>query len=98
MGRRERLRRLDDEIAGFEKRAIGLAMVGRWTAAHDAELAALYEERRCMYEFGELSSRQLDGFACIVCGSEVEPQRPVGHGPGGQLFECVSHEKGTDDE
>lgn len=98
MERREGLRALDDEIATFEKRAIGLAMVGRWTAAHDAELAALYEKRRCMHEFGELSSRQLDGFARVVCGSEVEPQRPVGHGPHGQLFQCATHEEGNDDE
>lgn len=46
MERRERLRALDAEIAAFEKRAIGLAMVGRWTAAHDAKLGSLYDERR----------------------------------------------------
>lgn len=90
--------RLNDEISQFERVAIGLAMTGRWTAEHDERLSALYEARRIAYEVPRLSERQLDGFACIVCGSEVEPQRPVGHGPRGQLFECVSHEKGTDDE
>lgn len=50
MGRRERLRRLDDEIAVLEKRAIGLAMTGRWTAKHDAQLGALYAERRGLYD------------------------------------------------
>lgn len=43
-------RALDDEIAAFEKGAIALAMTGRWTAAHDAELSALYEERRRRYD------------------------------------------------
>lgn len=50
MERRERLRRLDDEISGFEKRAIGLAMAGQWTAEHDAQLGGLYAERRRLYD------------------------------------------------
>lgn len=50
MGRRERLQRLDDEIAAFEKRAIGLAMTGRWTAEHDTQLGALYAERRGLHD------------------------------------------------
>ncbi len=49
MGRRERLRRLDDDIARFEKQAIGLAMTGRWTAEHNAKLRGYYDERRRLY-------------------------------------------------
>ncbi len=50
MERRERLRRLGDEITRFEKRAIVLAMTGRWTAEHDAQLGALYSERQGLYD------------------------------------------------
>ena len=44
--RHERLRALNSEITAFEKHAIGLAMVGRWTTQHDAKLRGLYDERR----------------------------------------------------
>lgn len=90
--------RLNDAISPFERAAIGLAMTGRWTAEHDERLSALYEARRTASEVPRLSERQQDGFAGIVCGSEVEPQRLVGHGPRGQLFGSISHAKGTDDE
>ncbi|GAB3632262.1 hypothetical protein GCM10027421_16150 [Microbacterium shaanxiense] len=46
MDRHERLRALNDEIAAFEKQAIGRAMVGQWTAQHDMKLRAFYDERR----------------------------------------------------
>lgn len=45
----ERLRHLNDEIEAFEKRAMGLVITGRWTAEHDAQLSALYDERRRLY-------------------------------------------------
>ncbi len=50
MERRERLRRLGEEITQFENRAIVLAMTGQWTAEHDAQLGALYAERRGLYD------------------------------------------------
>lgn len=41
----------------------------------------------------ELTARQLDGFVCIMCGSEKHAQVPVGLGPHGQLFECSRHHR-----
>ncbi|MEV7618819.1 hypothetical protein AB0N59_01635 [Microbacterium sp. NPDC089321] len=37
---------LNEAIATLEKQAIALAMVGQWTAQHDARLRAYYDERR----------------------------------------------------
>jgi hypothetical protein len=48
--RLERLRRLNDEIEAFEKRAMGFAMTGQWTTEYDAQLSALYDERRRLYD------------------------------------------------
>lgn len=41
----------------------------------------------------ELTTRQLDGFACIMCGSERHAQVPVDLGPRGQLFKCSRHHR-----
>lgn len=38
-----------------------------------------------------MTDRQLDGFACVVCGDESAPQVPVRFGPRGQLFKCSLH-------
>lgn len=46
MEQHERLSTLNDEIAAFEKQAIALAMLGQWTAQHDAKLRGYYDERR----------------------------------------------------
>lgn len=41
---------LNARIARAENRAVGLAMTGGWTADEDAALAALYDERRRLFE------------------------------------------------
>jgi hypothetical protein len=41
----------------------------------------------------DLTDAQLDGLACVVCGSFDRPMVPVGNGPRGQLFACVEHER-----
>ncbi|MFE9798959.1 hypothetical protein ACFYP6_08810 [Streptomyces goshikiensis] len=37
-----------------------------------------------------LTANQRDGVACVVCGTERQPMRPVGTVDGGQLFGCIS--------
>lgn len=45
-----------------------------------------------------MNDRQIDGFACAVCGGEPEVMVPAGFGPRGQLFECASeHPNGSRD-
>lgn len=46
MTAQEELARLNSEILTAEKRAIVLAIIGRWTPEEDAKLSALYECRR----------------------------------------------------
>lgn len=41
---------------------------------------------------------QLNGTACIQCGSETAPMIPVMHGPQGQLFQCETHQNKQGDE
>lgn len=41
---------LDARILRAERIAIGRAMCGQWTKADDEALAALYDERRRLYE------------------------------------------------
>lgn len=41
----------------------------------------------------DLTDAQLDGLACVVCGSFDRPMVPVGVGPRGQLFACVEDER-----
>lgn len=42
-------------------------------------------------EPGQLTARQVDGIACVVCGDEHAVMEPFGAGPHGQLFRCTSH-------
>lgn len=45
-----------------------------------------------------LTDEQRDGLACVVCGADTAPMRPVGHVDGVQVFACTSHvadEKGV---
>lgn len=38
---------------------------------------------------GHLNDRQLDGWACILCGAEPDRMVPAGYGSRGQLFACA---------
>lgn len=41
----------------------------------------------------ELTADQLDGLACVVCDSPINPMRPIPavHGWHTQLFACTHH-------
>lgn len=43
-----------------------------------------------------MTDRQLDGYACVVCGAEPSRMVPVGFGTRGQLFECADAHQPVD--
>ncbi|MEU7861235.1 hypothetical protein [Nonomuraea sp. NPDC049141] len=40
----------------------------------------------------QLDEAQADGLACTICGSEMNPMKPIGTHLGVQLFMCISHD------
>lgn len=44
-----------------------------------------------VYDPSKLNEAQRDGLACITCGSDDQPMKPVDHLDGVQLFECAEH-------
>lgn len=44
-----------------------------------------------VYDPSKLNEAQADGLACITCGRDDQPMKPVDVRDGVQLFECTSH-------
>ncbi|MFI7148429.1 DUF6907 domain-containing protein [Nonomuraea sp. NPDC050022] len=43
------------------------------------------------YDPATLNAAQLDGLACVTCGSDDQPMKPVDVRDGVQVFECAEH-------